>query len=432
VTRPPTPSADEAQRLFDSGDLAGVQRECLTILAGDPDDAEAHHLLARTSTFAGQPLLAIGLCERAIAARPTDPHYRVSLATALRAAGDSAGAADQLAVARSYGIDALDRAMEAGMLALAVGDAPGAVEDFERAAGLDPDEVYAQIGLVLAHTAVGDERFARAGMDAARALTPDADTVPSTWARTLGGLGRVEDGVLFLRLAEKAGFDDPELPHTMAALTGDRSVSRASDEWVTSHFDRFAADFDKRLRGRLEYRVPEVLEGLLRAALPADARPLDVVDGGCGTGLCGPLLRPFASTLIGIDLSPRMLERARQTGAYDELVVGELVAGLRARPASCDVVVMADVLIYFGDLDELLDAAAVALRPGGMVVWSAERNEGDSWTLERTGRYAHSAGYLRVAAARAGLEVAHIDECTCRLEKRAPVAAYVGIFQRPA
>ena len=49
---------------------------------------------------------------------------------------------------------------------------------------------------------------------------------------------------------------------------------------------------------------------LLDGALPSASRPR-ILDAGCGTGLCGPLLRPLAARLVGVDLSEKMVELAR-------------------------------------------------------------------------------------------------------------------------
>ena len=99
---------------------------------------------------------------------------------------------------------------------------------------------------------------------------------------------------------------------------------------------------------------------LARRLSAADAH-LDVLDGGCGTGLAGPMLRPYARQLTGVDLSPAMLDRARKTGIYDTLVESELGSFLAAHAESFDVCVFVDVLIYFGDLRAILASAARSL-----------------------------------------------------------------------
>ena len=43
-----------------------------------------------------------------------------------------------------------------------------------------------------------------------------------------------------------------------------------------------------------------------------------IVDLGCGTGLTGAAFKPYAKRLVGIDLSPKMIEVADQVKAINE------------------------------------------------------------------------------------------------------------------
>ncbi|QNB00305.1 methyltransferase domain-containing protein [Massilia sp. Se16.2.3] len=79
---------------------------------------------------------------------------------------------------------------------------------------------------------------------------------------------------------------------------------------------------------------------------------------GCGTGLCGPVLRPRSRTLTGVDLSERMLARAAETGLYDSLACADLQAYLDSCHGDVDLVMAADVLVYFGDLAALFAQCA--------------------------------------------------------------------------
>src|SRR5262249_52619438 len=148
---------------------------------------------------------------------------------------------------------------------------------------------------------------------------------------------------------------------------------------------------------KLGYRVPALLSTLVAHHVHSDRADLDVADLGCGTGLCGSFLRPYARRLVGIDLSPNMLAQARERGHYDELVDRELTSYLCAHPASFDVAVAGDVLCYFGELGEVVDAAFEALRPRGFFAFTLEAasDSGDAYILHRNGRYAHSEGYVR-------------------------------------
>ena len=124
------------------------------------------------------------------------------------------------------------------------------------------------------------------------------------------------------------------------------------------------------------------------------SKQLDVLDAGCGTGLCGPLLVPYARRLVGVDLSEGMLALAKEKHVYDALIK-ERVDGSHARPlCSFDVIVSADTLVYFGDLGSVVAAAAAALRPNGLFIFTLEHAVGAvadiNWRLELHGRYSHA------------------------------------------
>jgi predicted TPR repeat methyltransferase len=152
---------------------------------------------------------------------------------------------------------------------------------------------------------------------------------------------------------------------------------------------------------------------------------LAVADIGCGTGLCGPLLRPWAGSLIGVDLSPRMLDKARRRGVYDQLVEAELVGWLRGRPGLFDLILCADTLCYFGRLDEVFAASRAALQSGGVFVFSVESAAADDvaeYRLHPSGRYAHRSAFVEAQLAAAGLKLLERRDVTLRQELGKPVA----------
>jgi predicted TPR repeat methyltransferase len=159
-----------------------------------------------------------------------------------------------------------------------------------------------------------------------------------------------------------------------------------------------------------------------------------VADLGCGTGLCASGLRPIAGRLVGVDLSPEMLAKARGKELYDELVEGELTAFLQQRPAAFDLLVSGDTLIYLGQLEPLFGAAAQALREGGGLTVTVERqtDEGSSadFVLNRHGRYVHRADYVQRTLSEAGFEVLASREEVIRSEANLPVQGLLVVARK--
>jgi predicted TPR repeat methyltransferase len=106
---------------------------------------------------------------------------------------------------------------------------------------------------------------------------------------------------------------NPTARHLIAAYTEQDLPDRAADEYVRQLFDGFAASFDNVLGG-LAYRAPQLVADRVATLVGPAAANLTVLDAGCGTGLCAPLIKPYARRLVGVDLSPGMLDRARLTG----------------------------------------------------------------------------------------------------------------------
>ena len=329
----------------------------------------------------------LGYCER-ILGRPAEGAKLLERAMALR---PLAATANELALAHLN----LDRK-------------PEAIAMFRRAVELDPTFLAAWCNLakVLYLEYVVAEGAGR---------KPDAAPVLDCFARVLA--------------IDPTNVEFAYLRDCVAGVRADRPP----DEYISALFDRFAPRFDDKLVGELRYRGPELLADFMRTFLESRTA-LRVVDLGCGTGLSGERLREAARTLVGVDLSPAMLERARARGIYDKLVQEEIAAYLgRCDAGSFDVAVALEVFNYVGDLAPVLRESARALAEGGRMVFSVELAPAPDadFVLLPAARYAHSTRYVEAVARDAGFDVADSKAVTLRQEAGEPVAGYLFALDKP-
>ncbi len=220
--------------------------------------------------------------------------------------------------------------------------------------------------------------------------------------------------------------------HMVASTSGQTPVERCEDDYVRETFNQdFAKNFDSQLT-RLGYQAPQLVSDALNA-VAHDLVGADVLDAGCGTGLCGPFVRKMARRLVGIDLSSDMLEEARKRGGYDELIECEMTGYLSAHSEAFDVIVCADTLCYFGNLQTVLAAAGGSLRPGGQLVFTVEdmgQPNDLGYQLKLHGRFCHTEEYVRKTLAEADFAVEAISHANLRKERGKPVAGLVVTASR--
>jgi predicted TPR repeat methyltransferase len=309
-----------------------------------------------------------------------------------------------------------------GTVLRATGRLADAETAYRRAIELDPDfpGPYQNMGNLLSQQGRVSEAVAHYSQ--AIVLDPNHPGSKRMLGIALSCLGRVEEAAKVFREWAAKEPDNPVARHLLAACSGNEIPERAPDAYVKQVFDNFAGHFEERL-GRLDYRAPQLIAEAVARMHGEPAGNLDILDAGCGTGLCGPLLRPYARKLEGVDLSPGMLSRARSTGSYDGFIA--------SKKAAYDVIVSADTLCYFGDLRQVMVAAAGSLRPGGHFIFTVEQSREDDDTmaagfrLNPNGRYSQRETYVCRTVCEAGLETAAVTHETLRQEMGLPVAGLV-------
>ncbi|CAN5907484.1 tetratricopeptide repeat protein [soil metagenome] len=434
-------------RLHRLGQLDQAEEVYRAVLAIAPEHADALQFMGILRYARGHRPEGIALMQQSIALAPMAPGLHLNLGNMLLDSGRPDGATEAYERAAVLGEPSAALMNNLGVLRRHQQRLPEAEAAYRQAAQIDPEfiDAYNNLGNLLASQ--GQHEAALEQYCKALEMQPNSPATRRLAALALCILGRADAAARIYRewLADEP--DNPLPQHYLAACTGEGVPQRASDAYVEATFDAFADSFDAKLE-QLTYRAPGLVAQAvadIAATASGEGRPVefDILDAGCGTGLCGPLLAPHSKRLVGVDLSAGMLAKARLRGVYDELVKAELVADLRARPAAFDVIVSADTLCYFGPLEEAAQAAFDALRGTGHLVFtvaalrtseSSAADAGSSppgYRLNHHGRYSHSRPYIERTLLAAGFDLPTFASAILRREAGRSVEGFVVTAHRP-
>jgi predicted TPR repeat methyltransferase len=440
--RPPAPASQTtperlaaAVKAHQEGKTAAAVALYRQILHEEPDQVDALHFLGVAEHQLGHPERALELLGRALALLPDHPDARNNRGNVYKELGRLDEAEADYRHALALRPDDVGARNNLGTVLRQRGDLEAAAATFRTVVTRQPAyaPAWQNLGNVLGQCNQFEEALA-AHREAVR-LAPQSPDCYRNLGAMLIVVGQIAEATDVYQRWLARFPDDPRAQHFVAACTGNAVPSRASDDYVRAEFNGFAATFDEVL-GRLDYRAPALVAEELARLFGGRPSGLDVLDAGCGTGLCGPLLRAAGKRLVGVDLSSAMIELARKREVYDTLVVAELETYLREHPAAFDAIVSADTLVYFGALDAAARAAAQALRPAGVLIFTVEAvsaaEASAGYRINPHGRYSHSEEYLRHVLAEAGFAPPAITRVTLRKEATEWVAGYlIGVRAPP-
>src|SRR6476659_3085631 len=144
------------------------------------------------------------------------------------------------------------------------------------------------------------------------------------------------------------------------------SVSKSAAP--VADYDGFAAAYSASNENNLfnaYYARPEMIR------LAGDVAGLEILDAGCGSGPLVEALRAKGAIVSGFDLSPAMVELARQRLGEDaDVRVADLRAPLPYPDDRFDLVVASLALHYVEDWASALAEVRRVLKPGGRLTVS--------------------------------------------------------------
>ncbi len=395
------------------------------VLESAPDHPRALHYAGVLAHQQGRNGEALALIERSLALVPDQADWYSNLGVVLQSHARLERAIDSYRRAIAIDPSHANAHNNLGVLLRATGQPVEAEAAYRTAIRLNPEHIdaYTNLGILLN----GLKRTEEAAACYCRVITlrpkhREARKLLALAHCTLGEVGKAA------KILEEWLEEEPENPiaqHMLASCTGRDVPDRASNAFIEATFDSFASSFESKLE-RLSYRAPALIGAMLEDFGVERSHHLDVLDAGCGTGLCGAIVAPFARRLVGVDLSEGMLAHAKDKNVYHALTKAELTEYLRDHSEAFDLIVSADTLVYFGDLTGVIAALAGALRPNGLVVFTLEHAVADSvdYRLELHGRYSHARGYVERLLTLSGLQ-SKIIQAELRTEAGAPVPGLV-------
>ncbi|HYD78214.1 MAG TPA: tetratricopeptide repeat protein [Paucimonas sp.] len=420
------------------GDLPGAIARFERVLEMNPGFAIAYCDLCRVLYESGQKEAAREIIAKGARTHPqfADIHFSRGNLHYLDGAIDSAVDAYRMAI--SIRPDYADAHYNLANILREQGSMSEAEAHYRAVLAINPGFIDAH--LVLARMLEGLNRLEAAEEHFRKALDIDAEHADATLS--LGNIalkqGKTAEAVERYRRVCEIEPGNHGVRHLIAALSGE-NPEYGSSQYVQKLFDNYANSFDTHLVKELEYVGPEKLVALIRRHAEPPPAKWDVLDLGCGTGLVGSAIAADKCRLVGVDLSPGMLEKARALNLYDRLEQADLLVMMRSEKASSyDVIIAADVFIYVGRLDEIFAEAKRLLRPGGRFAFSVEAGESSSagdeavgagYRLTTTARYVHTVDYLDRLSHLNGFRKLEIMSSPVRVDHGKPVPAWFALLE---
>ena len=423
----PTLCGHLANALMACGQLDEAIRYWRRALESAPDYAAAYRKLGDAYFAKGDIEASETAYRKSIELAPDDPGGFVGLGRMLHSSnrGREAEAALHRALEVSDGTPEVCNLV--GTVLLEAGGPDAALELFESAAREQPDEPQGHAGRGLALHWLARPEEAEDAYRRALEIEPRYPLALKHLGVLLQERGQLDAAAECFEKLLQANRDDDVARHMLAATSGETTPG-APAGYVTRLFDDYADRFDAHL-GTISYHVPERIRDAIVEVAGSDQLTWRMLDLGCGTGQCGEAVRPLATFLAGVDLSARMIAKARERDIYDSLMVASIDDALEGQKQSFDAIIAGDTFIYVGDLSSVLAGCARALRPDGLMAFSVENTDGDTYRLCPTGRYAHSVAYVDATVGASGMRVVYRRDIIIRNDPM-PIAGQIVVLSK--
>jgi predicted TPR repeat methyltransferase len=429
---------EQGMGLHRNGQIQAARQIYQQILALQPGHADTLHLFGVTAHQLGEYANAITFIQRSLQANPRNFYALNNLGSALREFGQPEQALACFQQACKLKPDYAEAHSNIGNVYKDMGQQEEAISAYKRASSLNPSLAEPWNNLALIYQKRKDIDQAILCAERAAALQPNHAEIHNSLGNIYKDAGQIAQAISSYQRAVALDPEHGNALHFIHVLSGQASA-QAPVSYVSKVFDDYAERFDQHLQEVLEYQIPVIIGRELRQLRVADTKAWRILDLGCGTGLVAKELAPLAASLVGVDLSEKMLAKAQARQLYHRLIKADLLSMTQQEAsASYEVVTAADVFVYLGQLDNIIAEVSRLLVTDGVFAFSVEAADaglatnpgGIGYTLRNSGRYAHELNYLDKLASEHGFASLQCLPQTIRMENLQAIPGYLLIWRK--
>ncbi len=459
------PKADEIVHLLTANNLKLADEKCTEYISQNPADPILHHLLGRIKKMRGDLTAAQTHLQQTLRLDPNNSdayndlgslYYTQGIIKQAMSCFEKAIRLDPANIAAHYNLANCHLKCEMPLLAIShyqsalrlnpnhslaknnlamtlvsINDYAAALPFLIEVAPMDPDNAELQGHLAEAYLEQSQTQQAIEQYIKALQLQPDR----AEWEHNLAVLYLREHN---LELAKQHFTrtlllqpNNTTAQHMLNALNSTKASTAAPAEYVRDLFDQYAPHYNQQMTQKLQYKAPALLRQAVGRFITSSTKQLNVLDLGCGTGLCGVYFRDLAGWLVGVDISNAMLQQANSLQGYDALCCCDIlqtIPGLNRH--IFDLIIAADVFVYIGDLEPLFVLLVSALRTNGKIAFTVEQCANtDDYQLQATGRFAHNDRYIRQLCSKHNVEILVANQIVPRTQNNTEIQGLLYVVQ---
>jgi len=376
--------------------LTQAVKTWLQLLEIAPEHAAARFHLGCCYMLQNQYALAENMFNIIIQKQPSHPESQHNLATCYLKQGAFKEARQHYLIALDLNPDDIDILFNLGVIAEKQNDLDLAIRYYQKLLQINPDFFSAHYNIAIAFMMKKHNEFAIDHFNVALRLDPD----------------------------------NQNIQYLIEMLSPQKNTTGAPAEYITTLFDAYADHYEQHLTQALDYILPKLFLATARKKLNLADNKLNILDLGCGTGLCGEQFKSFARILDGVDLSEKMLEVAREKNIFDSLTKSEILLFLNNNIEKYDLILAGDVLVYFGDLDNLFKKTYESLCANGNIIFNTEISNKKDFAMNQSGRFSHHEKYIKLLAKKYNFIIKNFSSIQSRRQNNQPVTGYLVVLQK--